>query len=349
MKHIGTVLLETERLILRKQIIEDLEYTFPMLQDLDVKKYYTPYPFETNFEREKRNVEQLLNQYKEPSFYRWIVERKEDNKIIGMICLVVRSQAGKILEMNYYLGKSYWRQGYGTEVGKRILDFGFNQIGCNRMEAFGAKVNSGTWKVMEKMGLKYEGERKEGYHYYYAGVQDIVLYGLTKKEYDDEYRDLYDNNGQRIDSIINKTEEIPKEYHCINVLVWIENSKGELLFQRRIKDENHKWSTTSGHLKSGEDSLTGIQKEVLEELGIYIDKNEFKFVYRDLTEKDIVDIYVVKQDIDLECIYPQIAEVKDIKWISIGDVKSSIKKNLIFEDHEPYFAKYLEDMENENE
>ncbi len=36
---------------------------------------------------------------------------------------------------------------------------------------------------MEKIGLKYEGERKEGIFYYYGGLEDLVLYGITKEEY----------------------------------------------------------------------------------------------------------------------------------------------------------------------
>ena len=36
---------------------------------------------------------------------------------------------------------------------------------------------------MEKIGLKYEGERKEGKLYYYGGIEDLVLYGITKEEY----------------------------------------------------------------------------------------------------------------------------------------------------------------------
>ena len=36
---------------------------------------------------------------------------------------------------------------------------------------------------MEKIGLKYEGIRKKAYFYYYGGMQDLVLYGLTKEEY----------------------------------------------------------------------------------------------------------------------------------------------------------------------
>ena len=36
---------------------------------------------------------------------------------------------------------------------------------------------------MEKFGLKYEGTRKQAMFYYYGGIQDLVIYGLTKEEY----------------------------------------------------------------------------------------------------------------------------------------------------------------------
>ena len=51
------------------------------------------------------------------------------------------------------------------------------------MESCGAKDNVGTWKVMENIGLKYEGTREKSYFYYYGGIQDMKEYGLTKEEY----------------------------------------------------------------------------------------------------------------------------------------------------------------------
>ena len=69
------------------------------------------------------------------------------------------------------------------QASKCVLEFAFNKLNINRIESSGAKSNPGTLKVMEHIGLKYEGVRKDGIFYYYGGIQDLVLYGITKEEY----------------------------------------------------------------------------------------------------------------------------------------------------------------------
>ena len=85
--------------------------------------------------------------------------------------------------IDYWIREDEWGHGYTTEASKIVMDFAFNKLNLNRIESCGAKENTGTWKVMEKIGLKYEGERKNAMFYYYGGTQTIVMYGLTKEEY----------------------------------------------------------------------------------------------------------------------------------------------------------------------
>ena len=63
------------------------------------------------------------------------------------------------------------------------MEFAFDELDLNRIESCGAKDNKGTLRVMEKIGLKYEGTRKQAMFYYYGGIEDLVMYGLTKEEY----------------------------------------------------------------------------------------------------------------------------------------------------------------------
>lgn len=134
-----------------------------------------------NFEKNKKYFDET--KYEELNYYRWTIVKKEKNKILGTIYLNMHDEKAKIAGIDYWIREDEWSKGYVTEASKCVLDFAFKKLKLNRIESCGAKDNPGTWKVMKKIGLKYEGIRKNGYFYYYRGIQDLVLYGLTKEEY----------------------------------------------------------------------------------------------------------------------------------------------------------------------
>ena len=70
-----------------------------------------------------------------------------------------------------------------------------------------------------------------------------------------EQRDLYDVNRKLIGKTIFKGDSIPENSYIIVVLVFIQNSEGKFLIQKRSKIKNGKYATTGGHPKSGEDSI----------------------------------------------------------------------------------------------
>ncbi|BCG59452.1 hypothetical protein PUR_28770 [Paenibacillus sp. URB8-2] len=85
-------------------------------------------------------------------------------------------------EIGYELTPEYWRQGYMTEVIQKIIEFGFNNLGLNRIEAFVEPENVGSRKVLEKIGLSEEGTLKE--HFYWRNrFVETVIYAILKKDY----------------------------------------------------------------------------------------------------------------------------------------------------------------------
>lgn len=184
--HLGTVTLETERLILRKATMEDVNDLFYIQLDPDLRRYIGQTKLGKSIDREQYFFSKVLDNYRELNFYRWTIVKKEENLVIGSIMLNILDEKGKIGGIDYYLRKDHWNNGYMTEAAKRVIDFAFNDIKLNRIEAGGSINNPGTYKVLEHIGLKYEGLRKQGYFYYYGGIQDLVLYGLTKEDHEKE-------------------------------------------------------------------------------------------------------------------------------------------------------------------
>lgn len=179
--HTGTIPLETERLILRRTSNEDIDEFFFIELNPKLRKYLGPTKLGNNIIKNREYFDE--SKYENKDFYRWTIVKKEDNKVLGTIYLNIHDEKAKTAGIDYWIREDEWGHGYITEASKRILEFAFDTLNLNRIESCGAKDNPGTWKVMEKLGLKYEGTRKQAMFYYYGGIQDLVLYGLTKEEY----------------------------------------------------------------------------------------------------------------------------------------------------------------------
>jgi len=179
--HLGTVSLESERLLYRKTTKEDIEEFFYLQLNPNLRRYLGPAKLGNNSVKNLAFFDE--SKYEQKDFYRWTIVKKEDNKLLGTIYLNMHDEKARIAGIDYWIREDEWGRGYVTEAAKTILDFAFNSLELNRIESCGAKDNPGTWKVMEKIGLKYEGTRKNAMFYYYGGIQDLVMYGLTKEEY----------------------------------------------------------------------------------------------------------------------------------------------------------------------
>lgn len=179
--HTGTVPLETDRLVLRKTVKSDIDEFFFIQLNPNIRRYLGTNRLGDDLEKNRKYFNE--EKYNELNYYRWTIVRKEDNKILGCIYLNIHDEKARTAGIDYWIREDAWGNGYTTEASRKILNFAFDTLNINRIESCGGKDNPGTYKVMEKIGLKYEGERKEGIFYYYGGLENLVLYGITKEEY----------------------------------------------------------------------------------------------------------------------------------------------------------------------
>lgn len=163
---------------------------------------------------------------------------------------------------------------------------------------------------------------------------------LDKKN---EYRDLYDENRNLTGRFIKKGDSVPANYFYTIVAIWIENSEGKILIQKRVDNKGGKWATTGGHPKILENSIEGIITEVKEELGINLIKEKIKLIKTVKTDDCFVDLYYINQNINSEEFKLQKEEVSDIAWKTSEEINELIKNNefhkkhiLMFEDLKNY-------------
>lgn len=166
-----------------------------------------------------------------------------------------------------------------------------------------------------------------------------------------EKRDLYDSNRNLTGETIFKGDKIPEGRYIAVVLVFIQNSEGKFLIQKRSQRKNGKFATTGGHPKSGEDSLQGIITEVKEEIGLDLNPEDLQLYFSGKSEEERVfwDNYYLKMDIpNIENLQLQEEEVDSIYWFSIEEIKELIKQDKFFKNHCDEFEILLNWLNSKN-
>jgi [ribosomal protein S5]-alanine N-acetyltransferase len=182
MNHLGTVKLETSRLILRRYVAGDAEGIFAnWASDEEVTKYLTWKPH-ASAEVSAEFLGSVIKAYVRPDKYEWCIELKAIGEPIGSIAAVEVNDSLGIIHVGYCLGKKWWHEGIMSEAFAEVIRFFMEQVGAMRVESRHDPRNVYSGKVMKKCGLKYEGtlRRKDRNN---QGICDAAWYGLLRDEY----------------------------------------------------------------------------------------------------------------------------------------------------------------------
>jgi len=177
MKNLGTVRIETERLILRQFNINDAEDMYNNWANDDRVTKYLTWPSHSNVDLTREVLKSWINDYSNEKFYQWCIELKEINKAIGSISVVHLNEEVNSVEIGYCIGYNFWNKGITFEALKAIIKFFFDDAKVNRIEARYDTKNPNSGKVMAKCGLIYEGTRIQA-DKNNTGICDTALYGL---------------------------------------------------------------------------------------------------------------------------------------------------------------------------
>lgn len=146
-----------------------------------------------------------------------------------------------------------------------------------------------------------------------------------------EYTDLYDENknltGEKLFRKKGTKLIVPKGRYSVVVLAFIENSKGEFLFQMTSKRKKNVWATTGGHVKSGQTSKEAIIEEIKEELGIDINADEVKLFKTYKYDDAFKDVFYIKKDIDINSLTYEKDEVEYVKYLTKDKILDLINNN----------------------
>jgi len=156
-----------------------------------------------------------------------------------------------------------------------------------------------------------------------------------------EYIDVISPDGN-LTGVSKSRNEIHQEgiWHR-SVHIWVLNDKEELLIQRRaLEKESHPglWDVScAGHIESGDSSRQAAVRELKEELGLTIQPEELEriftieshFILNNGTYKDneLVDVYLLRKNINVQALQLQPEEVESVKMISVESFRKSVLSN----------------------
>ena len=182
MKNCGTQRIETDRLILRRYVIEDADAMYKnWASDSEVTKFLTWQPH-SSVEVSRGIIENWLKEYSDEKSYQWAIVLKDNgNEPIGDISVVHMKEDISMVHIGYCLGRAWWRRGIMSEALKAVTDFMFDTVEVNRVESRHDPMNPNSGKVMQKCGMKYEGTLRSADRNN-QGICDACYYALLRSE-----------------------------------------------------------------------------------------------------------------------------------------------------------------------
>jgi RimJ/RimL family protein N-acetyltransferase len=169
--------LETERLIVRSFEARDEDDWLAMFSDPEVTRFLPGMPgptaelFQTQLSARKAMEAEL-------GYAMWAVEVKSTGTFIGQCGLrpaaTMDPSAGSEIDLGYHYTSSSWNRGYATEAVVAVLGHGLGSVGLERVMAVAMPENVGSWRVMEKAGMRHEGTAD------YYGFQGLKKYGAER-------------------------------------------------------------------------------------------------------------------------------------------------------------------------
>ena len=171
----------TQRLRLRPFALDDGEELQTLAGDSAVSgtTVNIPYPWDSRMVRQWL-VNQKAQQEEGNSLY-FALDLKNPRRLIGSVGLVFNHEHHRA-EMEFWIGKDYWNKGYCSEAASAVLDYGFKKLNLNRIFAMHFKNNLAAGRVLEKIGMEYEGcmlkHFKTG-----STFEDAFIWGILKENY----------------------------------------------------------------------------------------------------------------------------------------------------------------------
>lgn len=162
---------ETDRLFLREIVPEDDKGFFALDSNPEVHRFLGNNPVKT-IEESRDWIDVVRQQYLDNGIGRWAVIEKSTGEFVGWAGLKLERNVNgreRFYDLGYRLRQEFWGKGYATEAARAFLDFGFNELKLEVINAYLMDAHVASRNVLEKIGMRfveyfeYEGNRERWY------------------------------------------------------------------------------------------------------------------------------------------------------------------------------------------
>ncbi len=176
--------IKTKRLTLRPFTMSDVDGVLEYTNDPEWARYQVnipPVPYT------RKDTEALVAMFSDPSKWKGILQIFAitfEGKVIGEICLNQRDEdrPNERVELTYSLSRQHWGKGLVTETARAVMNWAFQTYSFNRMYAWCDPRNIGSWRILEKLGMKREGQLRS--HLKWNGeFRDQWYFGILRREW----------------------------------------------------------------------------------------------------------------------------------------------------------------------
>jgi len=171
-------ILETGRLRIRPYSEADIPELLPLVGERAIAattlRIAHPYT--------EQDARAFLELAKDPDKLWLAITLRSDGRQIGGIGLRIEDQH-QHAELGYWLGVPFWGQGYATEAAREMLRYGFGELELHRIFATHFKHNPASGRVLKKIGMRYEGCRREHLRKWEQFI-DSEMYGILRREWE---------------------------------------------------------------------------------------------------------------------------------------------------------------------
>jgi RimJ/RimL family protein N-acetyltransferase len=168
--------LETERLVIRTFEQRDAGPWIALVNDPEVTRFLPPTP-EATSETFERGLQARLEMEHQYGHAMWAVDNKRTGMFIGQCGLRPVDEHGPEIDLAYHFTKVSWNKGYTTEAVVAVLGHGLGTLRLDGVMAVAMPDNVGSWRVMEKAGMRYDGLAS------YYGLDGLKKYLAVRGEW----------------------------------------------------------------------------------------------------------------------------------------------------------------------
>lgn len=180
MEHTGTQTIETERLILRRFKLSDAQNMFDNYAGKEKVTEYLCWSHHSSIEDTKSYLaDVVLPDYEHDNTYRWAIVWKESNEVIGAIDVCYSNERKRCAELGWVLDDEYWGKGIMPEAAASVVAHLFS-VGYERIQATHHVENKKSGRVMEKIGMKFEGILKKQSMFKNNILVDCCMWAIVK-------------------------------------------------------------------------------------------------------------------------------------------------------------------------